>query len=124
MTEPKVSVWCGVPTLLFALVAVVLLGSYLTGRALGPPAFYTTEEVRRVENDVNGRSLGDVWHKCYVPSMLFLSCLLMNSCVAGLGIYLSRRRWIDRPIRTSATALILNTMAFILVWMLWVQAAW
>ena len=55
--------------------------------------------------------------------MPFLGVLMLNTCIAGLGISLSRRRWSTRPVRTSAAALILSTTAFALVLFSWLQAS-
>jgi hypothetical protein len=107
----------------FSLVAIVLLGSYLAGVPIGPAVLYSVELVRGEAIDATGRSLGDEWRKCYLPSMLLLSGLLLNACVAGIGIHLSRKRRKNRAARTSSAALVLSTVAFVLVWTLWILAA-
>jgi len=120
--EPRISRYCGIPAIAIALLAMFLLGSYLIGRPVGLPHLYDVELVRREEFDINGDSIGDVWRKRYVPSMPFLGLVLVNSCLAALGISLARRRSMTRPIWTSATALILSVCAFGLVLLSWLLA--
>ncbi len=120
--EPRISRCCGIPAILIALLAMLLLGSYLLGRPVGLPHLYDVELVRGEEFDVNGQSIGDVWRKRYLPSMPFLGLVLVNSCLAAMGISLARRRSMTRPVWTSATALILSVSAFGLILLCWLLA--
>ncbi|MFO0888088.1 MAG: hypothetical protein U0790_02960 [Isosphaeraceae bacterium] len=120
--EPRVSFWCGIPAIVVAVLAMILLGSYLWGRAIGPSGLYEVERIRGEEFDIRGSSIGDVWRDYYLPSVTFVTILVINACVAGMGISLGRRRSRSRPIRTSATALVLSIADFIMVLMTWLRA--
>jgi hypothetical protein len=120
--EPVISLLCGVPALTIGLGAIILLWSYLVDKPIGSAEFY--QYVLISVEGTDGTGLVAVRPvQCRLPSVQLLAMLFIGVCWAGLGIHLSRRRWPQCRVCTSAAGLIACATAFCLAWLLLALAA-
>jgi hypothetical protein len=118
-----ISLLCGVPALTLGLGALTLLLSYLVGRPIGSTQFYRVELVSRVETNRSGEPVTMNPIERIVPSGLMIGVLFVGTCCGGIGIHLTRLRWPRHPIKASAAGVILCSVAFALVLVLFARAS-
>jgi hypothetical protein len=122
--EPVISLVCGVPALGIGLGAMVLLLSYLADVPIGSKNFY---QIENIPVDAPRERIGQVITsnpiKRIIPSFQLQGMILVGMCSAGLGVYLSRRRWPRRRVTTSAAGIFVCAIAFFIVWILFVRTA-
>jgi hypothetical protein len=113
--EPLVSLLHGASSLMLGLGAFILISSYLVGRPIGPAGFYETASIRVEKTNAMGQVF--VTPREYIfPSMQLLVMLFVGTCMGGLGIHLTRRRWRHRKATTSAAGMIACAAAWVLAW--------
>jgi hypothetical protein len=123
--EPVISVVCGIPALAIGLGTIILLLAHLSGVPTGSEILYKFELVAVEARDGAGQVIEGVKPVTrLLPSVQLLAMLFGATCSAGLGINLSRRRGRRRRVTTSAAGLIACAMAFFLVWILFLVAAY
>jgi hypothetical protein len=120
--EPVISLVCGAPALSIGLGAIVLLLSYVADVPIGLKEFYKTVPVGK--RDEMGLVVRIYETENILPSRQLQGMLFAGACWAGVGIYLSRRRWPHRKVTTSAAGLIVCASAYFLAWSLFVKAAY
>jgi hypothetical protein len=128
---------CGAPALSIGLGSFILLVSYVADVPIGLKGFYDSVPVGRRDGMGKyspigpierygrmGRVVGVYQPTNILPSRQLQVMLFVGACWAGVGIYLSRRRWPHRRVTTSAAGLIVCAFAFFLAWILFVKAAY
>ena len=109
--EPKgeslVSLACGVPSLTVGLGALILLSSYLARMPIGSSQFYRVQALGRAAPV-----------RYFFPSTELLWGVTIGTWCAGLGIYVSRRRYRDRKISICAAGLSVCGLAFLVSWLM------
>jgi hypothetical protein len=121
-SERMISLVCGVPSLTLGIGGLILLLSFVGGMPVGSGKFHNVELVTDDAKDVLGNSITTKPMEYIVPSHLMLWTLWLGACSGGLGMHLTRLRWANRSARTSASGLIVCSLAYALSWLLFARA--